>query len=103
MKLINYMLQSKTKPEWMILRFLPVLPPELRPIIKLQDNTIVTSDLNYLYQNIININNRINQLKKMQVSEKFIKAEKIKLQLSINTLFNEEKTKNNNKLRINTQ
>nr|YP_009538723.1 RNA polymerase beta' subunit [Lepocinclis ovum]AYQ93717.1 RNA polymerase beta' subunit [Lepocinclis ovum] len=83
-KLLNYMIQAKTKPEWIAIRFLPVLPPELRPIIKLQDNTIITSDLNYLYQNIINTNNRISQLYKMQVSEKFIIVEKIKLQLTIN-------------------
>jgi DNA-directed RNA polymerase subunit beta' len=83
----------------MTLKFLPVLPPDLRPIIKLQDNTIVTSDLNQLYQNTININNRINQLKKMQVSERFIKTEKIKLQNSIDELFSEEK-KGKNKQKV---
>lgn len=85
----------------MTLKFLPVLPPNLRPILKLQDNTMVTSDLNYTYQNIININNRINQLQNMQVSEKFIKTERVKLQYNINLLFDEEKRiKNNKKLRI---
>lgn len=94
MKIINYFIQSKLKPEWMTLKFLPVLPPELRPIIKLQDNTVISSDLNSLYKNIITINNRVNQLKIMQVSEKFIKAEKWKLQLSIDNLLNEKKGKN---------
>ena len=79
------------------IKFLPILPPELRPIIKLQDNTIITSDLNYLYQNLININNRILQLKNLQVSKKFIKNEKIKLQESLEQLFNNE---NKNKQKI---
>lgn len=91
LKLLNYMIQSKTKPQWMTIKLLPVLPPELRPIIKLQDNTIVNSDLNYLYQNIINVNNRIEQMQKMEVSEKFKRTEKIKLQNSINMLFSEDK------------
>ena len=104
MQLINYFKQTKTLPKWMSIKFLPVLPPELRPIIKLQDNTIITSDLNYLYQNLININNRIIQLENLQVSKKFIKNEKIKLQLSLEQLFNNEKTnKQKNKLRIKTK
>lgn len=95
------MLQSKIKPNWMTIRILPVLPPELRPIIRLQDNTIVNSDLNYLYQSIINVNNRIEQLQKMKVSEKFKKTEKIKLQSCINSLFGEEKkVENKKKMRI---
>lgn len=96
-KIINYLIQSKTRPEWMMVKFLPVLPPDLRPIIKLQDNTIITSDLNYIYQSIINTNNKIWQLKKMKVSEKFIKSERIKLQTSINSLFNENKQVKNKK------
>lgn len=76
----------------MAITFLPVLPPELRPIIKLQDSTIITSDLNYLYQNLINTNNRIIQLENLQVSKKFIKNEKIKLQIGLEQLFNNEKT-----------
>lgn len=81
----------------MTLRFLPVLPPDLRPILKLQDNTIISSDLNYIYQNIININNKICQLQKMKVSEKFIKSERIKLQTSINSLLSESKQVKNKK------
>nr|YP_010700415.1 RNA polymerase subunit beta' [Phacus arnoldii]WCH63546.1 RNA polymerase subunit beta' [Phacus arnoldii] len=82
-KLINYFIETKSRPEWMTITYLPVLPPELRPIIKLEENVIVTSDLNFLYAKIINSNNRTIQLQKMKVAEKFIQKEKLIIQKSI--------------------
>nr|YP_009538654.1 RNA polymerase beta' subunit [Phacus pleuronectes]AYQ93660.1 RNA polymerase beta' subunit [Phacus pleuronectes] len=92
--IINSFLETKTKPIWMTISYLPVLPPELRPIIKLQDNVIVSSDFNFLYSKIINTNNRLYQLKEMNVNEKFINKEKITLQESIDLLINNKKNKN---------
>lgn len=84
----------------MTIKFLPVLPPELRPIIKLQDNVIVSSDFNSLYSKIINSNNRIIQFKNMKINEKFFKKEKQILQESINSLIDKSQTKSKKKLRI---
>lgn len=75
----------------MTISYLPVLPPDLRPIIKLQDGTVVTSDINFLYSKIINSNNRITKLKKMQVSEIFLKNEKYILQETIDSLLDNGK------------
>lgn len=75
----------------MTISYLPVLPPDLRPIIKLQDGTVVTSDINFLYSKIINSNNRITKLKKMQVSEIFLKNEKYVLQETIDSLLDNGK------------
>lgn len=75
----------------MTISYLPVLPPDLRPIIKLQDGTVVTSDINFLYSKIINSNNRITKLKKMQVSEIFLKNEKYILQETIDSLIDNGK------------
>lgn len=77
----------------MVITILPVLPPETRPIIKLPDNNIVSSDYNNLYENIINTNNKIKQLENMNVSEKFIKVERIKLQTCTDALINANEKK----------
>lgn len=92
-KVINFFIQTKSKPKWMVLKFLPVIPPGIRPIIKLQDDVLVTSDLNFLYIKIINSNNRITQLQNMGASQKFLTNEKINLQKCINNLI--EKDNNN--------
>lgn len=81
----------------MTIKFLPVLPPELRPILKLQDNVIVSSDFNILYAKIINSNNRILQLKNMKVNEKFLKKEKQILQDSIDILIDKSQDKDKRK------
>lgn len=85
----------------MTIKFLPVLPPELRPIMKLQDNVIVSSDFNILYAKIINSNNRILQLKNMKVNEKFLKKEKQILQDAIDLLMDKSQNKNIKKMRLN--
>jgi DNA-directed RNA polymerase subunit beta' len=79
----------------MTISFLPVLPPDLRPIIRLQNNIIVTSELNFLYAKIINSNNKIIQFKNMNVDEKFIKKETRIIQETIDLLINNSKNKKN--------
>lgn len=74
----------------MVLKFLPIVPPGIRPIIKLQDNILVTSDLNYLYIKILTCNNRIIELKNMKVSEKFLINEKRNLQKHIDNLIQKD-------------
>ena len=80
----------------MTLKLLPVLPPEIRPILKLQDNIIISSDLNYFYSKIINNNNRIEQLKLMNLDEKFLNKEKVTIQEYTDSLIN----KSINKMRL---
>lgn len=77
----------------MTFKFLPVLPPNIRPIIKLEDKKIITTDLNQLYSKIININNKITKLKKMLIQEKYLNNEKNILQESVN-----ETIRNNGKI-----
>jgi len=99
-KLMNYFLQTKSKPSWMTIKYLPVLPPNLRPIVKLQDKTIIVTDVNFLYSNIINVNNKILKLRKMSVPETFLYNEKMSLQDKVDKLINNEKI-NSNDLRVN--
>ena len=98
LKLINYFIQTRTSPNWMTITCLPVLPPNLRPIVKLQDKTIIATDLNFLYSKIIEINNKILKLRKMSVPEAFLNNEKNLLQETVDKLINNEKsTKNSTK------
>lgn len=91
MRLINQFLQTKTKPEWIIIKYLPVLPANLRPIVKLKDKNVITTDLNLLYSNIISSNSKIQKLRKMFVPESFLNEEKYILQKKVNKLINTEK------------
>lgn len=98
-KIINYLLETKTNPEWMTIKYLPVLPPTLRPIVKLQDKTIIITELNSLYVEIININNKLIELKKMLIPETFLKSEIYFLQETVTSLIeNTEKNKNHKRL-----
>lgn len=94
LKLINHFIQTKSNPHWMIIYNLPVLPPNLRPVVKLQDKTLITTDLNFLYAKIININNKINKLRKMLVPEPFLFNEKYTLQENVHKLIKNEKSTN---------
>jgi DNA-directed RNA polymerase subunit beta' len=76
-----------------MIKYLPVLPPNLRPIIKMQDNTIIISDLNYLYSEIININNKIKKFKELSIPEILMIKEKISLQRTIDNLINNKNKK----------
>ena len=87
LKLIENFLTSKNKPEWMILRVLPVIPPELRPLVPLDGGRFATSDLNDLYRRVINRNNRLKRLIDLRAPEIIIRNEKRMLQESVDALF----------------
>ena len=78
--------QSRNKPEWMILTVLPVLPPELRPMVQLDGGRFATSDLNDLYRRVINRNNRLKRLLELGAPEVIINNEKRMLQEAVDSL-----------------
>ncbi len=87
LKLIESFLMSKNKPEWMIMRVLPVIPPELRPLVPLDGGRFATSDLNDLYRRVINRNNRLKRLIDLRAPDIIIRNEKRMLQESVDALF----------------
>ena len=86
-KLIEAFLQSGTRPEWMIMKIIPVIPPELRPLVPLDGGRFATSDLNDLYRRVINRNNRLKRLMELQAPDIIIRNEKRMLQESVDALF----------------
>ncbi len=86
-KLIESFILSKNKPEWMIMRVLPVIPPELRPLVPLDGGRFATSDLNDLYRRVINRNNRLKRLIDLRAPDIIIRNEKRMLQESVDALF----------------
>jgi len=78
---------SKTRPEWMILTVLPVIPPDLRPLVPLEGGRFATSDLNDLYRRVINRNNRLKNLLQLKTPEVIIRNEKRMLQEAVDALF----------------
>ncbi len=78
---------SKTKPEWMVMTILPVIPPDLRPLVPLPGGRFATSDLNDLYRRVINRNNRLKELQALQTPEVIIRNEKRMLQEAVDALF----------------
>ena len=87
LKIIEAFLESNTKPEWMILDVLPVIPPELRPLVPLDGGRFATSDLNDLYRRVINRNNRLKRLLELHAPDIIIRNEKRMLQESVDALF----------------
>ncbi len=87
LKLLESFIFSKNKPEWMILRVLPVIPPELRPLVPLDGGRFATSDLNDLYRRVINRNNRLKRLIDLRAPDIIIRNEKRMLQESVDALF----------------
>ncbi len=87
LKLIENFITSKNKPEWMILKVLPVIPPELRPLVPLDGGRFATSDLNDLYRRVINRNNRLRRLIDLRAPDIIIRNEKRMLQESVDALF----------------
>ena len=85
--------QSKNKPEWMILDVIPVIPPELRPMVQLDGGRFATSDLNDLYRRVINRNNRLKRLQALNAPEIIIRNEKRMLQEAVDALFDNSKKK----------
>jgi len=87
LKLLESFITSKNKPEWMILRVLPVIPPELRPLVPLDGGRFATSDLNDLYRRVINRNNRLKRLIDLRAPDIIVRNEKRMLQESVDALF----------------
>ena len=87
LKLIDAFLSSKLKPEWMILNVIPVIPPELRPLVPLDGGRFATSDLNDLYRRVINRNNRLTRLLALKAPEIIVRNEKRMLQEATDALF----------------
>ncbi len=87
LKLLENFIESGTRPEWMILDVLPVLPPELRPLVPLDGGRFATSDLNDLYRRVINRNNRLKRLMELKAPDIIVRNEKRMLQESVDALF----------------
>jgi DNA-directed RNA polymerase subunit beta' len=86
LKLIEAFLQSGNKPEWMVLEALPVLPPDLRPLVPLDGGRFATSDLNDLYRRVINRNNRLKRLLDLNAPDIIVRNEKRMLQEAVDAL-----------------
>ncbi len=84
---------SKNKPEWMILEVIPVIPPELRPMVQLEGGRFATSDLNDLYRRVINRNNRLKRLMLLNAPDIIIRNEKRMLQEAVDALFDNSRKK----------
>jgi DNA-directed RNA polymerase subunit beta' len=87
LKLVESFISSGNKPEWMILTTVPVIPPELRPLVPLDGGRFATSDLNDLYRRVINRNNRLKRLLDLKAPDIIIRNEKRMLQESVDALF----------------
>ena len=87
LKVSNSFLRSGNKPEWMILDVIPVIPPELRPLVPLDGGRFATSDLNDLYRRVINRNNRLKKLIELRAPEVIVRNEKRMLQEAVDALF----------------
>ncbi|MDH3597187.1 MAG: DNA-directed RNA polymerase subunit beta', partial [Rhodospirillales bacterium] len=87
LKLIEAFLESGARPEWMILDCVPIIPPELRPLVPLDGGRFATSDLNDLYRRVINRNNRLKRLIELRAPDIIVRNEKRMLQESVDALF----------------
>jgi len=87
LKIIEAFIESGNKPEWMILTQVPVIPPELRPLVPLDGGRFATSDLNDLYRRVINRNNRLKRLMELRAPDIIIRNEKRMLQEAVDALF----------------
>ena len=87
LKLVEAFLESGSRPEWMVLDVIPVIPPELRPLVPLDGGRFATSDLNDLYRRVINRNNRLKRLLELRAPEIIIRNEKRMLQEAVDALF----------------
>ncbi|MEI7609601.1 MAG: DNA-directed RNA polymerase subunit beta', partial [Rhodospirillaceae bacterium] len=87
LKLIEAFMESQSRPEWMILEVIPVIPPELRPLVPLDGGRFATSDLNDLYRRVINRNNRLKRLIELKAPDIIVRNEKRMLQEAVDALF----------------
>ena len=93
LKIVESIRDSENKPEWMVLDVIPVIPPDLRPLVMLDSGNFATSDLNDLYRRIINRNNRLKKLVDLNAPEVIIRNEKRMLQQSVDALFDNNRCK----------
>ena len=87
LKIVESFLESGNRPEWMVLTVVPVIPPELRPLVPLDGGRFATSDLNDLYRRVINRNNRLKRLIELRAPDIIVRNEKRMLQESVDALF----------------
>ncbi|NHZ46620.1 DNA-directed RNA polymerase subunit beta' [Nitratidesulfovibrio liaohensis] len=87
LKIVEAFLESANKPEWMVMEVIPVIPPELRPLVPLDGGRFATSDLNDLYRRVINRNNRLKRLMELGAPDIIIRNEKRMLQEAVDALF----------------
>ncbi|MSP80566.1 MAG: DNA-directed RNA polymerase subunit beta' [Rhodospirillales bacterium] len=87
LKMVESFIESGARPEWMILEVIPVIPPELRPLVPLDGGRFATSDLNDLYRRVINRNNRLKRLIELRAPDIIVRNEKRMLQESVDALF----------------
>jgi len=87
LKIVENFLESGNRPEWMVLTVVPVIPPELRPLVPLDGGRFATSDLNDLYRRVINRNNRLKRLIELRAPDIIVRNEKRMLQESVDALF----------------
>jgi len=93
LKITESLRDSENKPEWMVLDCIPVIPPDLRPLVLLDSGNFATSDLNDLYRRIINRNNRLKKLVDLNAPEVIVRNEKRMLQQSVDALFDNNRCK----------
>lgn len=91
LKSVEMFISSGNKPEWMILEVIPVIPPDLRPLVHLESGNFATSDLNDLYRRLINRNNRLRKLIELNAPEVIIRNEKRMLQQAVDALLDNER------------
>jgi DNA-directed RNA polymerase subunit beta' len=87
LKVVESFIESGNRPEWMILQVVPVIPPELRPLVPLDGGRFATSDLNDLYRRVINRNNRLKRLMELRAPDIIVRNEKRMLQEAVDALF----------------
>lgn len=92
LKYVNALLKNRIKPEWMIIKNIPVIPPDLRPIISLPGGRFAVSDLNDLYRRVINRNNRLKKLIEINAPDVILRNEKRMLQEAVDCLIDNEHT-----------
>ena len=93
LKLVEALKDSPNKADWMIMDVIPVIPPDLRPLVLLESGNFATSDLNDLYRRVINRNNRLKKLQDLHAPEVIIRNEKRMLQQAVDALFDNDRTK----------
>ncbi len=87
LKIVESFMSSENKPQWMVMSAIPVIPPDLRPLVPLDGGRFATSDLNDLYRRVINRNNRLKQILKLKTPEVIVRNEKRMLQEAVDALF----------------